>query len=166
MPPFERGLTLGDFLIPIRLGERAASWQRDLALVLAGTLLITLGAYISFELPAIAIGDVYVPANPYVPFSLQTFGVLFTGALLGARRGTASTGLYLLLGIVGLPVFAYDSATGTHASGLDTFVRMDGGTLVLGATGGYLIGFVNAAALARRSGSPRIGTARSAAMTA
>jgi biotin transporter BioY len=83
----ERGLTLGDFLIPIRLGERAASWQRDLLLVISGALLITAGAYVSFQVPAIALGNAYVPVNPYVPFSLQTFGVLFTGALLGYRRG-------------------------------------------------------------------------------
>ncbi len=89
VPPFERGLTLGDFLIPIRLGERAAIWQRNLLLIVAGALLITLGAYVSFNVPAFAIGDVYVPANPYVPFTLQTFGVLFAGALLGARRGVA-----------------------------------------------------------------------------
>jgi biotin transport system substrate-specific component len=148
VPPFERGLTLGDFLIPIRLGERAASWQRDLALVLAGTLLITLGAWISFDLPAVAIGDVYVPANPYVPLTFQTFGVLFTGALLGARRGVSSTGLYLLLGAIGLPVFA-ERSDGTRA-GLDTIVSLEGGQIVLGVTGGYLIGFVIAAALVGR----------------
>ena len=72
VPPFERGLTLGDFLVPIRLGERAAIWQRNLLMVLVGTGLLVLGAYISFDLPSFAIGDIYVPANPYVPVSLQT----------------------------------------------------------------------------------------------
>ena len=42
VPPFELGLTLGDFLIPIRLGERAAIWQRNLLLIVGGALLITL----------------------------------------------------------------------------------------------------------------------------
>src|SRR4051794_2742489 len=98
VPSIELGLTLGDFLIPIRLGERAAIWQRNLLLIVAGMLLITLGAYVSFNVPAFAIGNVYVPLNEYVPLTLQTFGVLFTGALLGARRGIASIGLYLLLG--------------------------------------------------------------------
>ena len=40
VPPFERGLTLGDFLVPIRLGERAATWQRNLLMVLVGTALM------------------------------------------------------------------------------------------------------------------------------
>ena len=149
VPPFELGLTLGDFLIPIRLGERAAIWQRNLMLIVAGTLLITLGAYASFEVPAFAIGGLYVPSNPFVPFTLQTFGVLFTGALLGARRAIASTGLYLLIGAIGVPVFAA-GPDGVHASGIDTIATLQGGRLVLGTTGGYLVGFVAAAALVGR----------------
>jgi biotin transport system substrate-specific component len=149
VPPMERGLTLGDFLIPIRLGERAASWQRDLLLVVSGALLITLGAYVSFQVPAIAIGNAYVPVNPYVPLSLQTFGVIFTGALLGSRRGIAASGLYLLMGAVGLPVFALDPATGAHGSGLGHIVSWGDG-IALGTTGGYLLGFVVAAAVVGR----------------
>jgi biotin transport system substrate-specific component len=149
VPPFERGLTLGDFLVPIRLGERAATWQRNLLMIAVGTALITVGAYISFTVPAYAIGDIYVPVNQYVPLTLQTFGVLFGGALLGARRGVASVGLYLALGIVGIPVFAA-GADGVHASGLDTIATLAGGTLVLGTTGGYLIGFVLASAIVGR----------------
>lgn len=145
VPPFERGLTLGDFLVPIRLGERAAVWQRNVLMILIGTGIITLGAYVSFSVPQVAIGNVYLPANPYVPFSLQTFGVLFVGATLGFRRGLASTGLYLLIGAIGLPVFALDAATGRHASGLATIATLKDGQLVLGATGGYLVGFVLAA---------------------
>jgi len=149
VPAFELGLTLGDFLIPIRLGERAAIWQRNLLLIVAGTLLITVGAYVSINVPAFAIGDVYVPANAYVPLTLQTFGVLFTGALLGARRGVASIGLYLMLGSIGIPVFAA-GADGVHASGVDTIATIDGGRVVLGTTGGYLIGFMVAAAFVGR----------------
>lgn len=149
VPPFELGLTLGDFLIPIRLGERFAIWQRNLLLIVAGTILLTVGAYVSFNVPAFAIGDLYVPANEYVPFTLQTFGVLFTGALLGARRGLASIGLYLLIGAIGFPVFAA-GADGVHASGIDTIATIDGGRLVLGTTGGYLVGFLVAGALVGR----------------
>ncbi len=82
MPPFERGLTLGDFLVPIRVGERAALWQRNLLMITVGTLLIILGARISF----------YLPGNPIVPVTLQTFGVLFGGALLGCGRSLATRG--------------------------------------------------------------------------
>lgn len=150
VPPFERGLTLGDFLVPIRLGERAATWQRDLLMIVVGTGLITLGAYVSFQVPAVTLGDIYrVPANQYVPFTFQTFSVLFVGALLGSRRGVTSTGLYLLLGCIGLPVFA-TKADGSHAAGLGTIASVQDGHLVLGATGGYLIGFLLAAAVVGR----------------
>jgi biotin transport system substrate-specific component len=149
VPPFERGLTLGDFLVPIRLGERAAGWQRNVFMVAVGTALIVMGAYASFNVPQLALGSLYVPANPYVPFSLQTFGVLFVGATLGFRRGLVSTLFYLLLGCLGLPVFAVNGA-GVHASGVGTIATLDGGHLVLGATGGYLVGFVLAAAVVGR----------------
>lgn len=149
VPPFERGLTLGDFLVPIRLGERAATWQRNLLMVVVGTALMVVGAYASFDIPSFAIGDVYVPANPYVPVSLQTLAALLVGATLGARRGFASTGLYLLLGCVGLPVFALNAA-GTHESSYRQIASMVEGHLVLGTTGGYLIGFVIAATLVGR----------------
>jgi biotin transport system substrate-specific component len=140
VPPFERGLTLGDFLVPIRLGERAAAWQRNLLMIGVGALLIFLGARISF----------YLPNDPFVPVTLQTFGVLFGGALLGFRRALASVGLYLLLGMVGLPVFAWDNQTETYRAGLSTIVGLRNGAVVLGTTGGYLIGFLLAGALVGR----------------
>ena len=139
VPPFERGITLGDFLVPIRLGERAAAWQRHVLMIAVGTLLIILGARISF----------YLPGYPLVPVTLQTFGVLFGGALLGFRRALLAVGLYLLLGIVGLPVFAYDQATETYRSGVDTIVRISGG-FSLAPTGGYLLGFLVAGGLIGR----------------
>jgi biotin transport system substrate-specific component len=140
VPPFERGITLGDFLVPIRVGERAASWQRDVLMVVIGTLLIILGARISF----------YLPGNPIVPVTLQTFGVLFGGALLGFRRGIFSVLFYLLLGIVGLQVFAYSSTTGAYASGMDTIVHFGAPGFALGPTGGYLVGFIFASAVVGR----------------
>ena len=60
----------------------------------------------------------------------QTFGVLVVGGALGARRGFAAVALYVLLGLVGLPFFAEGKG---------------GTSVLLGATGGYLIGFVLAA---------------------
>jgi len=136
----ERGLTLGDFLVPIRLGERAALWQRNLLMIAVGTLLIIVGARISF----------YLPGNPFVPVTLQTFAVLFGGALLGMKRSLASVGLYLLLGIVGFPVFAFNQQTNEYMSGIGTFVSANGGTLALGVRGGYLIGFLLAGGLVGR----------------
>src|SRR5437762_9622462 len=94
VPPFERGLTLGDFLVPIRVGERAQSWQRHVLMIVAGVGLITVSAQVVIPLP-------FTP----VPITGQTFGVLFASALLGFRRSLITVGLYLLLGVVGLPVF-------------------------------------------------------------
>ncbi len=62
-----------------------------------------------------------------IPFTLQTFGVFLTVSLLGGKRGTASVAIYLLLGLIGVPVFA------NFKSGIGT---------LLGATGGYIIGFI------------------------
>lgn len=160
-----RGLTLGDFLVPATLATRAPAWARDVALVAAATALLIVGGYISFTIPAIQLGQVFVPVNEYVPLTLQTFGVLFTGALLGARRGISATGLYLLIGAIGFPVFSADAA-GVHRSGLETFVSVDGGRFILGSTGGYLVGFLVAAAvvggLAERGWDRRIGGSLSA----
>jgi len=67
-----------------------------------------------------------------VPFTLQTFGLFATLGLLGGKRGTLAVLLYLLLGLVGIPVFS----------------SFRGGFGVLaGITGGYLIGFLFAALL-------------------
>jgi biotin transport system substrate-specific component len=75
--------------------------------------------------------QIYVPFFP-VPLTLQTIGVLFTASILGARYGTIAILIYLAEGIAGLPVFA------GFSSGL---------SVILGPTGGYLIGFVLAAYL-------------------
>ena len=65
-----------------------------------------------------------------VPFTLQTFGVFLTIAVLGGKLATVSIGLYILLGIIGIPVFA----------------GFQGGIGVLfQQTGGYVIGFLVAA---------------------
>lgn len=64
---------------------------------------------------------------PPVGFTLQTLGVLLTLGTLGGRRGTWAVGLYLLLGLVGLPVFS------GFRGGLSA---------ILGPTGGFLWGFL------------------------
>ena len=149
------GLTLGDYRIPSSLATRAPAWARDAALIAGGVILLILGARIAFELPAVSLGRFYVPDNPYVPVTLQTFGVLFTSAALGARRGLSATAIYLLLGAVGLPVFA------SERGGMETFFALESGRLVLGATGGYLVGFLLASAvvgaLAQRGWDRRLG---------
>lgn len=65
-----------------------------------------------------------------VPITLQTFAVCLAAAMLGWKRGTLSVLIYVLLGAVGVPVFA----------------GMTGGVGILaGPTGGYIIGFIPAA---------------------
>lgn len=76
--------------------------------------------------------EVAIPGTP-VPQSLQTLAVVVAGGLLGARRGAGAMALYALVGAAGVPVFA------GGASGVDRLV---------GPTGGFLAGFVAAAALA------------------
>lgn len=70
-------------------------------------------------------GTIHVFGSP-VPITLQTFGVMLAGLLLGPVRGALAVVVYLAMGAVGLPVFA------GGAAGLGTFA---------GPTGGYLVGF-------------------------
>jgi biotin transport system substrate-specific component len=93
----------------------------DALLVVSGTALVALCAQISVKLP-------FTP----VPITGQTFAVCLVGASLGAVRGAASLTLYFLIGVVGAPVYAH------HDSGWD---------VITGASGGYIVGFVAAAAV-------------------
>lgn len=99
-------------------GSRAV---RTVVLVTGFALLTALAAQITVPLP-------WTP----VPVTGQTFAVLLSGAVLGWKAGAGSQVLYVALGAVGLPFYA-DGASGWQ--------------VVVGATGGYLVGFVIAAAL-------------------
>ena len=68
-----------------------------------------------------------IPTPWGVPFTLQTAAMALSGYLLGEKYGTVSTILYVLLGTLGVPVFAGMSA---------------GPGVLFGATGGYIFGFV------------------------
>lgn len=73
-----------------------------------------------------------IPTPWMIPISMSTLAVFLSGALLGAKWGTLAQAVYLLLGLAGVPVFA----------------GFRGGFSVLaGPTGGYLIGYLAAAAL-------------------
>ncbi len=88
--------------------------------------------WISFFAALTALGaQIEIPHQP-IPFTLQTFFVLLSGAFLGARNGFMAQLLYITAGAIGLPVFSGASF------GL---VRL------FGMTGGYLMGFPIAAAL-------------------
>jgi biotin transport system substrate-specific component len=110
----------------------AGSKVRDLLLITGAALFTALLAQVAIP----------VPGSP-VPITGQTLAVVLTAAALGPVRGVSAMGLYVLLGAVGLPF--YSDASGGYE-------------VVLGATGGYLIGFLPAAlliGLAARAGMDR-----------
>lgn len=120
-----------------------STWLTDTVLVTLGAGTVAAAAQVSIPLP-------FTP----VPITGQTFAVLLVGASLGAGRGMASLVLYVLVGIAGAPVYA----EGAH-----------GWAVVSGATGGYLVGFVAAAAitgrLAERRWDRRFSSALAAMLT-
>ncbi len=82
--------------------------------------------YISIGAALIAICS-WISIPTAVPFTLQTFAVFFVLLLLGGERGTIATLIYILLGAIGVPVFAGFSG---------------GIGILFGSTGGYIIGFL------------------------
>jgi len=76
--------------------------------------------------------QIAIPLTP-VPFTLQVLAVILSGLLLGVRQGALAQAVYVLVGAVGVPVFA------GFAGGLGH---------ILGPTGGYLISYPIAAAVA------------------
>ena len=76
-------------------------------------------------------GPLSIAIGP-IPLSLATFAVYMAGAVLGARKGTAAVGLYLVIGLIGVPVFSGFSG---------------GFQKLAGVTGGYLIGYLPCAFL-------------------
>ena len=88
----------------------------DLVYIALFAVLTAVCAWITIPMP-----------KPMVQFTLQTFAVFMALSVLGGRRGTYAVVVYLLLGAVGVPVFS----------------GMQGGLgVLLGSTGGYIIGFI------------------------
>ena len=91
------------------------SWlsARELSLVALFAALTGIGGFIRIPIP-------------YVPLTLQTLMVMFTGLILGGRLGALSQLVYILVGLMGIPIFAHGGGPG----------------YVLQPTFGYLLGFV------------------------
>lgn len=110
---------------------------------------ITVTLVVGFALMTALAAQVRVPL-PFtpVPVTGQTFAVLLAGAALGSKAGAASQGLYVLLGLTGLPFFQGGNGGWAYATG---------------PTLGYLVGFVAAAAavgyLAERKQDRTVATA-------
>lgn len=94
-------------------GKKFRSASREIAYIALTVALITVCAWISLP-----VGE--------VPFTLQTFAIALAGGLLGWKRGTLSVAVYVLMGLIGIPVFAGFKA---------------GVAALFGATGGYIFGF-------------------------
>ena len=96
---------------------------KPLVIIFLGSILLAISAKIK------------IPFYP-VPMTMQTFVILFLGLSLGYKIGLATVGLYLMEGIIGLPVFSNSPERGV---GLIYFT---------GPTMGYLIGFLSACFIA------------------
>jgi biotin transport system substrate-specific component len=105
-------------------GNRAALGATgQVAIVVGASLFVALCARVTVPLP-------FTP----VPLTLQNFGVLLVGLLLGARRGFAALALYLAEGMIGLPVFSPAGPGGL--------------TQLIGPTGGFLLAYPFVAGIA------------------
>lgn len=103
--------------------HRLLDWGGQAALVVGGSLFVALCARITLPLP-------FTP----VPLTLQNFGVLLVGLMLGSKRGFAALLLYLAEGASGMPVFSIAGVGGIAQ--------------LLGPTGGYLMMYPLVAGLA------------------
>lgn len=91
-------------------------WVKQSAIVVSASLFVALCAKITLPLP-------FTP----VPLTLQNFGVILVGLLLGSRRGFAALALYLVEGASGLPVFSPAGPGGIAQ--------------IVGPTGGFLMAY-------------------------
>lgn len=82
--------------------------------------------YIAFGAVLIAICS-WISIPTVVPFTMQTFAIFFVLSAFGGKRGTVAIIIYILLGVVGIPVFSQ------FTSGIG---------ILLGSTGGYIVGFI------------------------
>ncbi len=96
------------------------------------TYQLTLTAVMTAVICVLSPVSLNIPISP-VPISLGSMAVYLAVTVLGTKLGTLSCGIYLLLGLVGLPVFAGGSA---------------GADKLFGPTGGYLIGYLFLALIA------------------
>jgi biotin transport system substrate-specific component len=96
--------------------NRVSEAARQVALVVGASLFVALCARVTIPLP-------FTP----VPLTVQNFGVLLVGLLLGSRRGFAALALYLAEGAIGMPVFSP--------------VGVGGIAHLLGPTGGFLLAY-------------------------
>jgi biotin transport system substrate-specific component len=96
--------------------SRTSEWAKQAAIVIGASLFVALCARVTVPL-------LFTP----VPLTLQNFGVLLVGLLLGSRRGFAALAVYLMEGAMGMPVF--------NPAGPGGIAQ------ILGPTGGFLMAY-------------------------
>src|SRR6202521_5498314 len=106
---------------------RSAEVARQVAIVVGASLFVALCARVTVPLP-------FTP----VPLTLQNFGVLAVGLLLGSRRGFAALALYLVEGAVGLPVFSPTIL----GSGIAHLFGLTGGFLMAYPLVAFIAGYI------------------------
>jgi biotin transport system substrate-specific component len=109
--------------------------DRDTLMISLGVLLICLGAVVAFT---------FRWSESNIPITGQSLAVLVVGFVLGRKRGLLAIAIYLILGLVGLPVFA------KGASGVETFMGGSGGFLYGFLAGGYVCGVLQEEGYGRR----------------
>lgn len=112
------------------INERAAGMQvRETGIGIVNRSRTYDVAYIGIFTALITICS-WISIPTAIPFTLQTFAVFLSVSILGGKRGTLAVVVYVLLGAVGVPVFA----------------EFTGGIgIIMNNTGGYIIGFIFAA---------------------
>ena len=107
----------GQVLPTEALPSHSLEWAKQAGIVIAASLFVAVCARVTVPLP-------FTP----VPLTMQNFGVLAVGLMLGSRRGFAALSLYLAEGAMGLPVFSPSILGGGIAQ-------------ILGPTGGFLMAY-------------------------
>jgi biotin transporter BioY len=134
-----QALTLADAVFPrIESDNKIMALARDVALMVGFAIFVALSAQIQVRLPWTT-----------VPITGQTFAVLVTGGALGMKRGAGSLALYVLAGMFLFPVFTPASNTTAGAWDLHFILPWKGTEALIWnvTTGGFLFGFILAAAL-------------------
>jgi len=109
-------LSTGTLAQSLAKPSRSMEWAKQAGIVIGASLFVALCARVTIPLP-------FTP----VPLTLQNFGVLAVGLMLGSRRAFAALALYLAEGAAGLPVF--------NPAGLGGIAQ------IIGPTGGFLVAY-------------------------